>query len=179
MPNSERQIRMMWWVMAIVVLLLVVQYAANMVLIDECRSALTRNEERSVRADNEVLALAWCCASKLDVPHLSAPEPKLVRPIDLVESFWDSSAYEGVEVVVPVWIGSVRENAIGWHVGKSNNPAAIEFRFSDALNVKQGELVWIVGKCRGREDDGAERESPRLKYKVIVEDCRILRTGDK
>lgn len=169
----------MWWLVTATVLLLVVQYAANMVLLDECRKDLRRGEDRSVRVDNELRALAWCCAHEVEIPKFTTPELKMVRPIDLVESFRDSSAYAGVEVVVPVQVGSVLGNVVGWHVSRNDKPAAIEFRFVEHPTVKPGELVWIAGKCRGHEDDGLDRDSPRMKYKVVVEDCRILRAGDQ
>lgn len=178
--NGERRnVNRMWWLMTAVILLLVVQYAANMVLLDECRTEMRRGEDRSVRVDNELRALAWCCAQEVEVPRLSTPETKLVRPIDLVESFRDSSAYVGVHIVVPVRVGSIRENVIGWHLGKSDSPAAIEFQFPNAIVGKIGELVWIEGVCRGRVDDGAERESPRVRYKVVVVDCHVIRTGER
>lgn len=179
--NGERRnVNRMWWLVTAVIILLVVQYAANMVLLDACRKDMKRGEDRSVRVDNELRALAWCCASEIEIPKWTTPEPKLVRPIHLIEAMADNHlTYAETEIAMLVRIGGVDGQKGFWYVGDKSHAAAIEFRFAENQAVKVGATIWIVGKCKGKTDDGQRREHPKATFVVIVEDCRVVPTEGK
>lgn len=182
MSGERRSDGKVWWVMVVVIILLVVQYAANMILLDATRNDIQKDKDTRLRIDNELRTLAWCCASDTQIPKWTTPEPTVVRPFDLASAYGDrekGTVYSGILIAVPVRIGSISKESVGWHIGSKNKPAVIEFRFSDQIVGKVGEQVWIVGVCRGRIEDGLERESPKLNYKVIVEDCRIVPSENK
>lgn len=170
----------MWWLVTAVVVLLTVQYAANMVLLDSCRTDMRRGEDRSVRVGNELRALSWCCTQDIEIPKWKTPEPKIVRPVHLVEAIADNpAAYVEFEIAVPVRVGRVDGQKAFWYIGDKSHAAAIEFQLADDQEVKIGSTVWIVGVCKGKKEDGQRREHPKVTFVVIVEGCRIIPTESK
>lgn len=103
--------------------------------------------------------------------------PTTVRATDLARNYRDrpavaSQAYDGRRVLVALTNPVVRGHELHWHLAGPDVPAVVVCRFEGAVPTP-APVVWIVGTCRGRVDDGAAREFTGYTFHVVIEGCRV------
>jgi len=118
------------------------------------------------------LLVVACVAGCRDTP----PTPLTVRASDLARFYRDqpataSRAYDGRPVRVALTNPVARGGELHWHVAGPDVPAVVVCRFAGPVPAA-APVVWVVGTCRGRTNDGAAREFSGYTFHVVIADCR-------
>ncbi len=115
-----------------------------------------------------VVVVAGCPAT--DTP------PATVRAADLARFYRDDwptarAAYDGQAVRLALTNPVACGGELRWHLASPDSPAVVVCRFAGPVPAV-APVVWIVGVCKGRTDDGAAREFSGYTFHVLVTDCR-------
>lgn len=116
---------------------------------------------------------AFVCGCQAPAPD---KEPLIVRATDLARFYRDdpataSAAYGNQPVRLCLTNPVLRGSELHWHLAGHDNPAVVVCRFA-AVPIVPGQVVWLTGVCRGRVEDGREREFTGYSFHVLVTDCR-------
>ena len=116
-----------------------------------------------------VVVVAGCPAT--DTP------PATVRAADLARFYRDdwptaSRAYDDRPVRLALTNPVACGDELRWHLASPDTPAVVVCRFAGPVPAA-APVVWIVGVCRGRADDGAAREFSGYGFHVVIAGCRV------